>query len=600
MHNNFWFTITYFPCVGHSGLGLKRLNSANSIDSDINNADCEDNGSPRNRLVGNPSTNSSKLARNSSGSNNQRYMGFGPQQPDMSTSDGLYDVQEEPHWEISGGLKSIDENDVLISIIKGGRRQYVRKVDYLVDELIRKKASRSFGNGGLIDGENELMAIPSYVGPSPRDDQLLSLILPPPPLASPPSLVPIVEVEDDIHSSPPTSTKTNQLGSNNTRNRSSTHPVTPFTRNAFYSGERTHTDWEMEEIDPVLSSLPSNRNSSSSSARRGVGDTLNSFYHDLASIQEQDRENDNDRNDESYPSDSDMACCDDWSGSRRCSDVSDEHDESQYGNAFYQNGSNPSSYGQMGEGGMMMEQEQEDVNNNSSGTDMTESTVNSNGRRMGRGILPHHQDAPDTPSPSSNFFGFGSEQQADSLVSVRPAIFASGSSVGAVTLQKQHSFGHHRIDAPNQPGGHLNVKSHNQAALGHHHHQHLHNNQTAGIHYAQSFLNMAGNDGSSEISVDTSNHSFAMHGTSINSFLNSGLRQSFYNTNGQQISPTSASTTADAAWSQLANKHFSSQSGSVKLTKSNSRQQLGDNGYFIGGYANDDDDDDVVHVGTFG
>ena len=24
------------------------------------------------------------------------------------------------------------------------------------------------------------------------------------------------------------------------------------------------------------------------------------------------------------------------------------------------------------------------------------------------------------------------------------------------------------------------------------------------------------------------------------------------------------------------------------------------NGYFIGGYANDDDDDDVVHVGTFG
>lgn len=68
-----------------------------------------------------------------------------------------------------------EEREMFISMVKGGKRKYVRKVDYLVDELIRK--TRKTCDIPVYASDPDAI-LPPNVGPSPRTDQAISILVP--------------------------------------------------------------------------------------------------------------------------------------------------------------------------------------------------------------------------------------------------------------------------------------------------------------------------------------------------------------------------------------------------------------------------------------
>lgn len=90
--------------------------------------------------------------------------GNGMETDDLSDYDS---IEEEPH--------NHEQSELFSSMINSGKRKYVRKVDYLVDELIRKtRKTRE-----LPQYMQEMDAgIPPYVGPSPKTDNALSIMVP--------------------------------------------------------------------------------------------------------------------------------------------------------------------------------------------------------------------------------------------------------------------------------------------------------------------------------------------------------------------------------------------------------------------------------------
>eukprot|EP01038_Epipyxis_sp_PR26KG_P008674 gene8674-11719_t len=65
----------------------------------------------------------------------------------------------------------VESNEEFISVLKGGRRKYLRKVDYLVDELIRKSHRNQNFNSSTND-ESQTW-IPNSIGPQPGTDNNL-------------------------------------------------------------------------------------------------------------------------------------------------------------------------------------------------------------------------------------------------------------------------------------------------------------------------------------------------------------------------------------------------------------------------------------------
>jgi hypothetical protein len=675
-----------------------------SLDSEINNADCEDNGSPRHRSRRSNQQASAAQQHHANGlmigqqgsltsGNNQRYIGFGPQVDVHSIEKALRSSAGDTTDENT--LAEFGENDVLISIIKGGRRQYVRKVDYLVDELIRKKAHHtatyrggtrmSLSAGDEFDDSVETMSIPSFVGPGPRDDQRLSLILPPP-ISS--ALNNIISANGNGSpskrvNSPNSPSKANSnsnsrsphspSGSSKYNNRFPNQNQTQLNRTAYYSGDRTHTDWEMEEVDPVVSSLPSSAVSAQTTSSNGVGSVstgsrFSNQQRQLATMQSlsglrrvhsngDHGEHEDGGDGSSLPNtdDSDMACCDDWSGSRRCSDVTDdlEEEEEVYEgmsgvSSFYPSQQEQSKY----EGDMMaMDQGQDDSNN---GIEMSETLPNfsqpQQEQNYGYNQTMHNtsnsfpsfqnqqQQSPLAPlslgSSSSYFFGFNTASPKDGNGNKTLPPFAANH---GQQQQQQHLHSHASHHMIAQDSNH-NSHNHSHNGLQYHRLQqhHFNNGVTGGIHYSQSFLNLSngGDNGTAcnnnaatsmedaatiQATINNGSYGFAKHsnnnsnGVSHGSFL---MRQSFYGSSTtaaaghQQPSPTTTTTgssAADLAWSQLATKHWGSHSNNnsvnVSNTSNNKQQQRssGEDGDYFIGYANEgDDDEDVVHVGTFG
>eukprot|EP01039_Chlorochromonas_danica_P000326 gene326-349_t len=183
--------------------------------------------------------------------------------------------QQQQQQYMSGGIAEGDgiaDPTTFIATFKGGRKQYVRKVDYLVDELIRK-TRRTLQQQPNSLGQEEC-SIPNVIGPHPAVDHALSLLLPP----LPPCDFQSIEQSQagaglDMHGR-------NQDGENHKQHRP-TH---------LYSGNVTHGDWEIEEIsdpgsDRPAAPLPSELGSPSCSSSADMSDATE---------------------------ESDMACCDDY------------------------------------------------------------------------------------------------------------------------------------------------------------------------------------------------------------------------------------------------------------------------------------------------
>jgi len=70
-----------------------------------------------------------------------------------------------------------ENDDNFYSILKNGTRKYGRRVDYLVDELIRK-SQKTYTSGGCSSDLDLEAIIPSSIGPHPLTDRLLGKLWP--------------------------------------------------------------------------------------------------------------------------------------------------------------------------------------------------------------------------------------------------------------------------------------------------------------------------------------------------------------------------------------------------------------------------------------
>lgn len=116
----------------------------------------------------------------------------------------------------------LEEQDI-VTMVAGGKRKYVTKVDYLVDELIRK--NRKTKEILVYSSSDPESMLPSFVGPSPRTDHAISIIIPFSTnfcSLSKKQQFPLIEYSNDLST-----------------------PRQPV----LLSGEVTHSDWGIEEVD---------------------------------------------------------------------------------------------------------------------------------------------------------------------------------------------------------------------------------------------------------------------------------------------------------------------------------------------------------------
>lgn len=178
-------------------------------------------------------------------------------------------ISEEDSDDDRDRVRIYGDNDIFISAIKGGRQQYVRKVDFLVDELIRKNQRTSMN----LNSQQEI-TIPGTLGPHPGTDNALSVFVPPIHF----NFRSIAEKESSIEPTPATHDRSLE---SQTRASGTANPH-------FYSGNVTHGDWEIEEISSE---------DARSQAPAGTKDVGNNRHSPDIDISDE----------------SDMACCDDWS-----------------------------------------------------------------------------------------------------------------------------------------------------------------------------------------------------------------------------------------------------------------------------------------------
>lgn len=273
------------------------------------------------------------------------------------------------------------ESEAFFSMLKGGRRQYVRKVDNLVDDLIRKTRRTEVHPSGTY----EEMSIPSVIGPSPTVDHALSLVLTDPYLAqaklhkhsklllpSPQtnyrnSNVTIELLDDDDDSEKEdndlmidTSDDPNNMMQDQT---SSLHRSPgmifngkkakgrPCPRESSFSGEKTHADWGIEEVESPSTNISKASMNSRNSLRVEVLNSNEQPTEVLEAISNNSDDIEEVKSDQAlngYDDESDMTCFDedDWKNEDDYSLLSmdtEDSDEDAQTNAYStKSGSNKS------------------------------------------------------------------------------------------------------------------------------------------------------------------------------------------------------------------------------------------------------------------
>lgn len=189
----------------------------------------------------------------------------------------------------------VDRQDLereLYHILKNGKRQYMNRVDYYVDELIRKSRRKEMNDyleqrlsqpsssslsppsssSSSLNYSAELMKslndyyvdegfINAVIGPQPTTDHAISLIVPPPPLLPPSSSSSSKQgnnISDNINSFYPFQSRENLDQMDFDDDVTKDNGIKPIRK----KGDVTHSDWEIEEIlDPTSSSSANNKSS---------------------------------------------------------------------------------------------------------------------------------------------------------------------------------------------------------------------------------------------------------------------------------------------------------------------------------------------------
>ena len=80
-----------------------------------------------------------------------------------------FDRDSRIAYDISINSNKSSSYDSFIHVIKGGKVKYLRKIDYLVDDLIRKSQRKELNK--YYENDSMVMMIPSSIGPNPLNDQ---------------------------------------------------------------------------------------------------------------------------------------------------------------------------------------------------------------------------------------------------------------------------------------------------------------------------------------------------------------------------------------------------------------------------------------------
>jgi hypothetical protein len=80
-----------------------------------------------------------------------------------------FDRDSRIAYDISINSNKSSTYDSFIHVIKGGKVKYLRKIDYLVDDLIRKSQRKELNK--YYENDSMVMMIPSSIGPNPLNDQ---------------------------------------------------------------------------------------------------------------------------------------------------------------------------------------------------------------------------------------------------------------------------------------------------------------------------------------------------------------------------------------------------------------------------------------------
>jgi hypothetical protein len=171
--------------------------------------------------------------------------------------------------ESTSSISSTDENNLIMKnkFIFNNRRKYDRKVDYLVDELIRKKNKTFQTSLNCYDH-----AIRSSVGPHPLDDNRLSIVSWPKVSILNPNelLLQMNDNENIIHKFSSLCNENNKDDDNNnfaSKTLQQLEQQSEVKKGLSHAGDTTHTEWIIEEVNPILNNafgVSSNTNQSSS------------------------------------------------------------------------------------------------------------------------------------------------------------------------------------------------------------------------------------------------------------------------------------------------------------------------------------------------
>lgn len=160
------------------------------------------------------------------------------------------------HNSISSTVPVLGE-ETFTHTMKGGRMRYVRKIDYLVDELIRKTNKTVDWKGG--DSDADWGNVPSSVGPQPQTDLKISRVIPSDEdedaddeceyitRARSSSLV--IRQAEESFKSMSLSTSARSTALHVRREHQLQQQKYPFDPESVNTSITTHSDWPMEEIN---------------------------------------------------------------------------------------------------------------------------------------------------------------------------------------------------------------------------------------------------------------------------------------------------------------------------------------------------------------
>lgn len=173
-----------------------------------------------------------------------------------------YDRDSRIAYDISINSNKSSTYDSFIHVIKGGKVKYLRKIDYLVDDLIRKSQRKELNK--YYENDSMVMMIPSSVGPNPLNDQRIIS-----------NLWPMIIVPQDGEEKEKEKVRENKIdSSSNSNNKNS------YSNNSHSCHHKNSSIYNKKVYHNSIMSMDNNKgnNNCIDNEEKMIGDTC-SFHH---------------------------------------------------------------------------------------------------------------------------------------------------------------------------------------------------------------------------------------------------------------------------------------------------------------------------------